>query len=481
MTILKIWILIVICIIGTQIQLFGRDDLWADFSPELRREIEYNTLDNENYKNFFKITPSNTKAELSDFMPDRDNGFSVSGNIFSQTRFQDLEELTSFTKPVLLYYEFKPSFEWNRSGKTIEKIFLSTISYYHREFNQNPALIDDFIEYNSYIDEAYFKFNFGNLTLKVGNLIETLGSGDEISFLDILNPQRLKLGLGITRTRSKKAIPMVRGRYYFGDNVNFETDIIPIFKKSELADSRSIWATNIQKQILTLDKKRYSIKEEEKDRDLQSLQYHLSLNTSSENHELRIHIFKLFENLPVVTRITPTDYYMYYPENFMLAIDGNMKVFGEYLLRGEFAYHPNREFTSLQNGILGESYKSDQFQMLLGIDHQFDGDLYFNVQYLISSITNSITKTDIQQYGTEIMGSLKIDKSFMKDIIKLEFQGIANFTSGEYIIKPTITYRPIDAWDITIGYQLNDGENYLGPISQYGKENHIFIESNLRF
>jgi hypothetical protein len=440
----------------------------------------YQKVEAENYKEFFP--PVKQHPDIMDYSRiEYEPNLRVSGELFSQIRFENVKEMGEKTGPVLLFSEFKPMFEWQRKEGSLEKIQLKTGFFYQFENDQNPTIKGDFKETKFYLDESFFKFHFDNSDFKIGNLIETLGAGDEISFLDTLNPRRLNLGLGTTSMRAKKAIPMVRGDIFINSNLKFQYHLIPAFVKSELADPRSVWATKLQKGILSLDPLRFTVTEENKDNDLENMQGHASINLSFDDYELRFHLFRLFESLPVIQRETPTDYTQRYPEDRYFAIDGNVTLFDEFLVRGEVAWHPNRMFSSLQNGVIGEMFESSQMQALIGVDHTLPNEFYFNIQYILSYISNFVTKTDRQGYGTEAMGTLRLRKSYLRDLLILHFQAVTNFTSGEYIIKPAVSSKPWDNFEVKLGYQLNDGETQIGPISQYGENNHIFFECILNF
>lgn len=441
------------------------------------RDRAVSRLDLSNYKDLV-----NRKAEAKAYRPAapsyEDPNLRASGDLFSQWRFENLKGVARGTRPVLLWSEFEPSLEWTRKDQPLQKIFLKPGVSFQRD--RVDGVQSDKTEF--YLDEAYLKMKFGRLDLKFGNLIEAVGTGDEISTLDVINPRNYRVGLGSTVERAKVAVPAVRADWWFGEKASVNTHLVPVHIKPKLASPGGVWATYLQRMSAMADPLIVSYYEETKDRDLQDMQGHVAFAIDEDAFDLRVHYFNFFEPLPVVSRHTPTEFTLGYPRDEFFAVDGSVNVLDEFLLRGELTYHPSRHFTSLHNGIVGESFTSDQWQALLGIDRLFPGDLYFNLQGILSGITDFKTKTQMQQYGTEFVGTLRAYKSFFRDLVKFEFQSLVNFTTEEFILKPSVEYRPTDALQFTVGVQKNDGgRNRFGPIDQYSERNHLFYESVWRF
>lgn len=448
------------------------DDL---FAWEKSRQVE--RLELSNYKDL--VTK---KAEAKEYRPQAysydDPNFRASGDLFSQWRFETLKGLARGTKPVLLWSEFEPSLEWTHKGSALQKTFVKMGVSFQRD--HVAGIQTDKTEF--YLDEAFLKMKFGKLDLKLGNLIESLGTGDEISTLDVINPRNYRIGLGSTVARAKVAVPAVRTDYWFSEKASLNAHLLPVHVKPKLAEPTGVWATYVQRLAAYADPVVVTYRAEEKDRDFENMQGHVAFAIDEDDFDLRVHAFRMFEPLPVVSRVMATDYTLEYPADNFFAVDGSLNVLDQLLLRGEFAYHPSRTFTSLHNGVVGESYSSDHMQALVGIDRQFPGELYFNLQGILSYINDFKTKTQMQQYGTEFVGTLRVSRGFLRDLLKLELQSLVNFTTEEFILKPSVEYRPTDALQFTVGVQKNDGgRNKTGPIDQYAERNHLFYESVWRF
>jgi hypothetical protein len=80
--------------------------------------------------------------------------------------------------------------------------------------------------YNIYVNLAYEHINF-----RLGNQIVRWGKADEISPLDVVNPE--DLSLGFTRTRSDRKIPVPMANLEFlSDAISLQGIYIPFFQKS---------------------------------------------------------------------------------------------------------------------------------------------------------------------------------------------------------------------------------------------------------
>ena len=333
-----------------------------------------------------------------------------------------------------------------------------------------------------YLDDTYAKFKVKAFDFKLGNMVETLGSGDNISFIDLLNPKRYYKGLTGDYNQIKKAVPMFKNNIYLSDQINLECHVLPAFEKSELADMRGMWATGLQKYMGAFVLKGATLDEKIPDKSLSNVQLHFAINGSFQGFQARVHYFKLKENVAVVNPVSESRIELSYPDYRVLGVDGNVDLGGEYLLRGELAWYQSRYFTLYDKSQLGTPLKSDQMAGLLGIDRTFSNSLYVNLQGVFTHIYNLYAPCAGQKFRTESGVALRIQKGYLKDKFQVEFQGFDNVSTREYFIKTHIEYRYSDIVKYIIGKHINDGGyDHLGTISEFYGNNHTFIQMKINW
>jgi len=186
------------------------------------------------------------------------------------------------------YDQLRVNFE--REFARGQKNYVSVNALYYQE-DANKT-------WDVYPGETYYKFKAGKFDFKMGLIIETLGSGDKISFLDKINSRRYHNGLAIDYNRDKMEVPALKTTYYISKRVNLEMHYLPLFQASDITSIYSRWAsafqTTLAKSIL------FGAKLQSEDDVRLREQYHFAINTTFPKFELRFHYFKMKDRLPVV-------------------------------------------------------------------------------------------------------------------------------------------------------------------------------------
>ncbi|MBF0500957.1 MAG: hypothetical protein HQM09_12540 [Candidatus Riflebacteria bacterium] len=368
------------------------------------------------------------------------------------------------------YDQLRINFE--KEGATGQK-FLASVHglYYQEENNKN---------WNTYLGETYYKFRARSFDFKFGLLTETLGSGDKVSFVDKVNSRRYQSGLANDYNRDKKEVPAFKTTYYINKRMSWDFHYLPVFQASELPDINSRWATSFQ-QNLGYNVLRGAKLTQEDDQSINA-QYHVAFNSTFKKYELRYHYFWFKERLPVVEQYKEGFYKLSYPTDQTFAIDGNVTLGKDFLMRFELACSTDRTFSSYENGRIGPKFYSDVYNLLLGNDRTYRNGLYLNVQTFISYIRNFEHKTPMQLNSAEMSGSISVKKGFRNETIFLELNGVQNFTTGEFMLTPNVQMRRRDSLKLTLGLHVNGkSTDSLGPIGQFDKNNTPFFETSAIF
>ncbi len=444
---------------------------------ELGRE-----LDVKNYKELVKapIGPKKKKTLIENTFytpPPKVSkpNYTLNGEINWTGMYKRINRLDDNFTPTTHYTDF---YFWVDSKSEASK-------YKEQFFAKVGAYSENGYEYDKrkvWLDDTYGKIKLGSLDLKIGNMIETLGSGDNISFLDNLNPRRYYKGTAGDYNKTKKAVPMVKTNIYLSKNLNFECHILPYFTKSEMATVQGMWGSNLQKALAGLQVYKGAIIEEERiETGLKNSQLHFAFNGSFEGFDFRVHTFKLRDNVAIVRPNSEQYIQLLYPEYRIFGADGSVSLGGEYLLRGELAWYQNKWFTGFNGKTLLPLYKSDQVCGLIGIDRTFQNSLYINLQGVFTHINDFMWETAGQRYRSESGIALRVQKGYFQDKYQTEVQGFYNTRTNEYLMKSTLEWRYSDIVKYVIGLHINDGGDKLGAISEFHDSNHTFLQVKINW
>ncbi|MBF0548728.1 MAG: hypothetical protein HQM08_30165 [Candidatus Riflebacteria bacterium] len=334
--------------------------------------------------------------------------------------------------------------------------------------------------WDSYVGESYYKIKKGKMDFQLGLLRETLGSGDNVSFIDKLNSRRYYAGLANDYNRDKKEVPAFKFTYYFTPKRNLTVHYLPIFEASDPPSIYSSWASSFQKALaVQVIKGATLLSESTKSLDQQ---YHVSYSSSFPKYEIRYHYFYFKERLPIVDMVNENLYKQTYPIDETVAIDGNVTLSKDLLVRFEMAYTKDKSFSEFNQGKVGRKFFSDSYNALFGTDKTFKNNLYFNVQTLFSYAKDLKYSTPFQLYPFETAVSVDMKKGFKNETLFVEFAGIENLSTGEFVLTPNISIRNIDSIKMTAGIQINGkSTDALGPIGQFDKNNTPYFETEIIF
>jgi len=141
-------------------------------------------------------------------------------------------------------------------------------------------------------------------------------------------------------------------------------------------------------------------------------------------------------------------------------------------LRGEMAYKDPQENYSF-------SYiPNPELHYVIGLDKEFSGNLSVILQYIgryvldysplaLPPVPSLIPAYELelknriissQQYETSHSFSCRLGWNLLHETLNLEFVGLANFTTEEFLFRPKMAYDITDALTFTLG-----GELYAGP------------------
>lgn len=347
--------------------------------------------------------------------------------------------------------------------------------------NFNHYTEDNNKKWKVFPGENYYFFKAGDFDYKLGMIVENIGSGDKFSFIDKINSRYFHNGLANDYDRDKKEVPGVRATWYINKKLRFSGHYLPYFTASEFPSIFSRWAYSIHKTMakeVLFGGATYNAAAEEEF----NPQFHVELGMTLAKLEMRFHYLRMRERLPVISQDKTGIFNGSYPLDETFAVNGNVTVSSDLLLRYELAWSRERTWSAFENGVIGKKFVSDHVGMLVGSDRNLPQNFYVNVQGMVSYVPDLLHATPFQLEQTEYLGSLQLRQSFRRDRLQIEFNSLANFTTGEYVLNPKILLVQSDFLTFMLGCQINGaGAESLGPVGQFSKNNTAVFETRVTF
>lgn len=327
--------------------------------------------------------------------------------------------------------------------------------------------------YNIYLNLAYEYINF-----RIGNQIVRWGKADEISPLDVVNPEDLSQGL--TRQRADRKIPIPMANLEFlSDSISLQGIYVPYFQKSIFHYTGDDWAyfDHLEKKYGSVD-----IREEAPAKTLRDAAYggrlsgaigRLDLAFIYYNHRNDTPSLMPFpfpvpptpgrepslEDLVVVSKMTgqPIQFHYLREELYGLEFETTAGSFG---FRGDASYVSSRSFitSSLQE------LRKPVITGVVGVDYSGSGGGYLNLSFSQSRIQDyDLSLGPTTREKTSILnGQFSLD--LFSGNIKLGYLGFTNLTDKSFYQNPKINVSFIPNVGIETGLEVYGGS----PSTQVG-------------
>jgi hypothetical protein len=327
--------------------------------------------------------------------------------------------------------------------------------------------------YNIYLNLAYEFINF-----RIGNQIVRWGKADEISPLDVVNPE--DLSQGFTRQRADRKIPVPMANLEFlSDFFSLQGIYIPYFHKSIFHYTNDDWAyfDHLEKKYGAID-----IREEEPAKTLRDAAYggrlagtigRLDLAFVYLNHRVDTPSLMPFpfpipptpghepslEDLVIASKLTgqPLKFQYLREELYGLEFETTAGSFG---FRGDASYVSSRSFitSSLQE------LRKPVLTGVLGVDYNGSGGSYINLSISQSRIRDydpSLGPTT-QERTSILSGQFSLE--ILSGNVKLGYLGFTNLTDKSFYQNPKINISYIPNVGIEGGVEIYGGS----PSTQIG-------------
>lgn len=451
-------------------------------------KAESELQDTEDESGSFAFSDKTVPDALFDEETDhRDNNFSVSGSFLNRCsadikKDDKVENQTVFRNRSIVKAAYK---------KNITASALSDYTY------KSPKDHD----YDLYLHEAYFRTRKSFFEISAGKQIIRWGKTDQLSPVDTINPENLRHF--VTYDYEDRKIPIwLADIKIYTPVFNIEAVYIPFFKNARTDYYDSDWALfphlkeEIKRSDLPDSAKTYfnNIKIKENIPDNKN-EYGLRIFKTFKTLDLGMTWHKTCQDIPFITNfpvknldVTSTslseikqatdisnfkneDIVTTYKNSYVYGAEFETVAIG-FGLRGEAAVVNKESFITSSM----ESIQKVSSEYVLGVDHNFSGNIYTNLNFVFKKIHDY--EDSILFYKKE---NFAIFGEVTKDIVlkwtSIGFDYYYETTSSSGLFSPKITNYYFDNIDISIGADFFFGKSSTN-MGRYKDNNQVFLSFN---
>jgi hypothetical protein len=423
-----------------------------------------------------------------------DAAIGITGDVYvkNQTGIHEGDTYRNYLKADVIFNE---SFE-NTEVKVILRGEEDSLRPDESEENYGYYLRDDTGSKRIYLREAYishdiyFESLIDSVNIKMGRLIYTWGTSDEVKPVDIINPQDYS-NLYFTPLRERK-YGVISGTMsvFFTENFFIEGVAVPEFRPSEMASS--VFVTNQMREI-SGNTVFYALNDpvlpEEK---ISSSSYAGRAGLTVFDVDMHGNYFYGYDKLPVYEMeftgapsivISPV-----YKKIQMFGFDFQRALLWGISVRGEIAYFERGKFFSYDSSSLIADFSTggngtvekDYIEYTVGFDDQnfiFD-DLYLNLQFhqkIIKGYEEEIAK---EQYTNLVIWNIRYFMFNQK--FRVSTQGAYDIGDKSVYGNAEFMVKLADNFELTLGAWFIKGDEDT-DIGQFDANDMGYISGKLTF
>jgi hypothetical protein len=330
---------------------------------------------------------------------------------------------------------------------------------FHDQVNGEKTVDPDRTDYDEFsLREAYATASLGQVDLKAGKAILGWARTDEISPIDIINPEDFREFLTIDRIERKIPALLLDGMFNM-DDFALEAVWLPFFEPA-IVPSRGIWTPRLMKRFQNiLPPEQYANLDFEADKDdISESEIAVRFTGSSGPFDFGLLYFNGHDDFPNIQidlddqgQITST---VVYPRFNGYGFDFAYLLSG-YGLRGEVLYR-DKILYPLRTLVEGQiNRESPDIRSVFGIDRTYGETFYVNAQLVFNKILDYTD--DIILDENTFFGTLNIEDKFLDDELKLALQVFYGFNQNDWMIRPYLVYSITDNLKAEFGTYLFSG------------------------
>ena len=323
--------------------------------------------------------------------------------------------------------------------------------------------------------ELYWQAGFDNSYWRVGKQQVVWGEADGIKLLDVINPQSYREFILDDFDDSRIPLWMVNGEFQVGEEGTLQALWVLDTSTHELAPSSSPFA--FTSPVLVPDSAAVpagvTATLEEANTPAMTLEnsdFGLRYTSFIGNWDFSLNYLYHYVDEAVISAdlsgssliLTPD-----YKRSHLLGGSAS-SVFGDWVLRTEFAYETDRYHRTTAS-IPGVD-KADQWGILVGLDYQGMTDYLISIQWFQS---NLVGQTDnLVKNRQENTLSLLVERTLFNETLLLKWLHLHSTDHGDGVVQPQISYNLESDFDVFLGMDIFYG-NEGGLYGQFDEADRI--------
>ena len=366
---------------------------------------------------------------------------------------------------------------------------------------------DFFSSARFYLREAYISQDFffdkgiSGINFKLGKLIYTWGSCDEVKPVDILNPQDLSYLFMKPLQERKYGLYSGMVTISITDSIFLEGVFMPQFQENELS-SRVFVPEDIRDLEDLPSGTAHLVNTNYPKKNLSEMNYGARFGFSVYEIDTHVNYFWGYEHMPnYSSELDGLDYYTRarYAKIQMFGLDFQRAVKWGIAVRGEFAYFERGKHFQLDRGA-GSSVASmlsspfgrdllsggnglvekDQIQYTAGFDvtDMFTDGLYFNLQFNQEIIVDYSEKIAKDEFCHLIIWTLEY--SFLREKARVKLRGFYYINDSDIALNPEFRYNIGSNYEIAAGVWVIEGARH-GAYGQFRDKDLVYISGKATF
>lgn len=450
------------------------EDPWADTEASGSQEDPWGEESGEEASPWQEEEDREETAEIpwAETPTEEKSPFELSGRLWNRMSY-DVNEDTRFEDDGFNHAELHlyGAYDPGQGVDMLMSVDVDQFQYYNSGHWDN--------ETNVRVHEAYVRLSRRWFELTLGNQFVRWGKIDQVSPLDIVNPEDTRDGLVRSREERKLPIPMVDLKLFKG-LYKLEALFIPFFQESKLNLAGRDWALfdHYEQSVGS-----FRIEENDPPNDLEHSEFGLRFAGTFRKLDYALSYFRTREDLPSIRSLNvPPGFRVQDPDSATVedlarfaVLTGQpiplgyrrQHVYGmefettwrDFGIRGDFAYIDKCSFL---NERLQQVLKP-AFHYAVGIDYSRPGSFYANLQFSQQWIRHF---EDGLLFADDVTNTVngKVTKELWDSKLELTLRYLYNFTREDYYINPLMTLKYWQSLTLQLGVEFEGGpdESTLG-------------------
>ncbi|MBW1923663.1 MAG: hypothetical protein JRJ35_09340 [Deltaproteobacteria bacterium] len=320
---------------------------------------------------------------------------------------------------------------------------------------------------------AYVNYSGDHYNIRLGQQIVKWGKADEISPLDIVNPEDMRDGPLRPRDERKLPIPMLNMEVFKGV-YKVQGIYIPFFHESRFDLKGDDWAffDHYQDELGY-----FQVKEKDVPHSFKNGEAGIRASGTVRNFDYAVSYFYTRDDLPSLGAITVPAFFplpvtnvtirklaqtsrtlnqpvpLTYDRTRVTGFEFETTL-GDFGVRGEAAYYNKQSF--LTNRL--KKVRKPVFQYALGMDYQGKESFYVNLQFL-QAIVRDYDDDILFTEKTTSLCFVKISRGFLDDNLELGLRAYYNMKDKDYYYNPMLTIKYWQDVNIELGADILGGHS----------------------